>query len=364
MKAPSSPSRKVFVIAEAGVNHNGRNDLAFALVDAAADAGADAVKFQTFDARKLASRQAPKAAYQKESTDAGESQLDMLKKLELPHDWHAPLQAHARSRGIEFLSTAFDEDSLAFLMQLGMPVLKMPSGELTNGPLLWKSARTRKPLIVSTGMATLSEVEQGLAIIAHALVADAEPASMDDVWRTWSDRGARRALDGHVTLLHCTSQYPTPMNEVNLLAMDTLADAFGLPVGYSDHTEGILVPVAAVARGATVIEKHFTLDRAMPGPDHRASLEPGELRQMLAQIRALEQVLGERDKAPQPSEWDTRRAARQQVVAARPIAAGATFTREDLTTRRSANGLPATMLWELVGRPAARAYEAGDLIGA
>ena len=356
-------SGKVYVIAEAGVNHNGQRDLAFALVDAAHAAGADAVKFQTFDARKLASKQAPKAAYQKQSTDAAESQLEMLQKLELPLEWHAPLKTYAQGKGLEFLSTAFDEGSLAFLAELGVPLFKIPSGELTNGPLLWQTARTRKPLVVSTGMATLSEVEQGLAIIAHALANDAEPASMDEVWRTWSDPAARRTLAGQVTLLHCTSQYPTPMSEVNLRAMDTLADAFGLPVGYSDHTQGILVPVAAVARGATLIEKHFTLDRTMHGPDHRASLEPGELREMVAQIRALEHVLGDRDKAPQPSEWDTRRAARQQVVAARPIAAGTVLTRADLTTRRSAHGLPATLLWEQIGRPASKAYEAGDLIG-
>lgn len=356
-------SGHVYVIAEAGVNHNGQRDLAFSLVDAAASSGADAVKFQTFDAEKLASKKARKAAYQMERTDAAETQLEMLKKLELPREWHAPLQAHARQRGLEFLSTAFDEGSLAFLVALGVPMLKIPSGELTNGPLLWRSAHTRIPLIVSTGMATLGEVEQGLAVIAHALTASCEPASMDEVWQLWSDRTARRALVGHVTLLHCTSQYPTPVGEVNLRAMDTLAEAFGLPVGYSDHTEGILVPTAAVARGAVLVEKHFTLDRSLPGPDHRASLEPAELTTMVAHIRAVEQMLGVRDKVPQPSEWDTRRAARQQVVAARSIAAGAVFAREDLTTRRSSQGLPPTALWGLVGQRAARAYEAEDVIG-
>lgn len=354
----------VYIIAEAGVNHNGQRDLAFALVDAAAEAGADAVKFQTFDAAKLASKSAPKAAYQKHSTDAAESQLAMLKKLELPREWHAGLQAHARQKGIEFLSTAFDTDSLAFLVDLGMPLFKIPSGELTNGPLLWQFARTGKPLVLSTGMATLSEVEQGLAIVAHALSAEAEPASIDDVWRSWSRADWRARLHGHVTLLHCTSQYPTPFAEVNLRGMDTLAQAFGLPVGYSDHTEGILIPVAAVARGAKIIEKHFTLDRSLPGPDHKASLEPAELTQMVRDIRALQAALGDGGKTPQPSEWDTRQAARQQVVAARDIAAGSVLARADLSTARCGSGLPPTALWGLVGLRTGRAYVAGDVIEA
>jgi N-acetylneuraminate synthase len=357
----SDPSH-VYIIAEAGVNHNGQRDLAFALVDAAAEAGADAVKFQTFDAGKLASKNAPKAGYQKQSTDAAETQLAMLKKLELPRTWHQELQAHARHKGVEFLSTAFDTDSLAFLAALDIPLFKIPSGELTNGPLLWQFARTRKALIVSTGMATLSEVEQGLAIVAHALNAQAEPASMDEVWRGWSRADYRRSLCGHVTLLHCTSQYPTPFNEVNLRAMDTLASAFGLEVGYSDHTEGILIPVAAVARGARVIEKHFTLDRALPGPDHKASLEPVELKQMVSDIRALQAALGDGSKTPQPSEWDTRQAARQQVVAARDIPAGVILTRPDLTTARNGQGLPPTALWGFVGQPASRSFVAGEMI--
>lgn len=350
----------VLIIAEAGVNHNGQRDLAFALVDAAADAGADAVKFQTFDAKKLASKSAPKAAYQERTTDAAESQLAMLEKLELSREWHVELQAHARARGIEFLSTAFDSSSLEFLVDLGIPTFKIPSGELTNGPLLWQFARVGKPLIVSTGMATLSEVEQGLAIIAHAFNNAAEPRSLDEVWTGWSRRDCRASLHGRVTLLHCTSQYPTPFAEVNLRAMDTLASAFGLPVGYSDHTEGILIPIAAVARGARVIEKHFTLDRALPGPDHQASLVPDELRQMVSDIRALELAFGDGDKAPQPSEWNTRSAARQLVVAARDIVAGTVLAREDLTTARTQRGMPATALWGLVGQTASRAYACGE----
>lgn len=355
-------SDAVYIIGEAGVNHNGQRDLAFALVDAAADAGVDAVKFQTFDAERLASKSAPKAAYQKQQTEATESQLAMLKKLELPRAWHHELRTYSRQKGIEFLSTAFDSDSLTFLDGLGMPLFKVPSGELTNAPLLWQFARTRKPLILSTGMATLSEVEQGLAIVAHALNVDCEPASMAEVWHAWSNAKYRNSLRGHITLLHCTSQYPTPFNEVNLRGMDTLASAFSLDVGYSDHTEGILIPVAAVARGAKVIEKHFTLDRRLPGPDHKASLEPTELKQMVSDIRALQMALGDGSKAPQVSEWDTRQAARQQVVAARDIPAGTDLKREDLTTARSGRGLPPTELWELVGMSVNRTFAAGEII--
>ena len=353
---------RVCIIAEAGVNHNGRKDMAFALVDVAADAGADAVKFQTFDASKLASAGASKAEYQKRTTDAAQSQLDMLKKLELPRAWHGELQAYATAKGVEFLSTAFDVDSLAFLLDVGVPRFKIPSGELTNAPLLWQFARTRKPLILSTGMATLSEVEQALAIVAHGLHCETEPRNMDAVWRHWGHVNARGSLRGHVTLLHCTTQYPTPFNEVNLRGMDTLAAAFGLDVGYSDHTEGIVVALAAVARGASVIEKHFTLDRNLPGPDHKASLEPAELKHMVADIRAIAQALGDGSKTPQPSEWDTRLVARQQVVAGRNIASGSIFSRDDLTTARSGHGLLPTELWGLIGQPARRAFAAGEVI--
>lgn len=350
----------VYVIAEAGVNHNGDFALARELVDRAADAGADAVKFQTFDAKKLASRTAPKAGYQKQTTEAAESQLDMLRKLELPREWHHELRDRAQSRGMQFLSTAFDPDSLDFLESLGMPFYKVPSGEITNGPLLWKFARQRKPLVVSTGMATLSEVEQALAVIAHAFNVDEEPRHVDEVWKGWSRVEWRRSLQGRVTLLHCTSQYPTPMHEVNLVALDTLRHAFGLPVGYSDHTEGVLIPVAAVARGAVLIEKHFTLDRTMPGPDHRASLEPDELSRMVREIRSIEVAFGDGAKCPQVSEWDTRKAARQQVIVTRDIRQGECFTRQDLSTARNGSGLPPSALWGLVGQPALRDYAAAE----
>ena len=352
--------KPVYVIAEAGVNHNGNFALARELIDCAADAGANAVKFQTFDAKKLASHSAPKADYQKQMTAAGESQFEMLSKLELPREWHHELKDQARARGIEFLSTAFDVDSLDFLETLGLPFYKVPSGELTNGPLLWKFARQRRPLVVSTGMATLSEVELAMAVIAHAFNADAEPAHVDEIWQGWSRADWRQSLQDRITLLHCTSQYPTPMHEVNLKTMDTLAHAFGLPVGYSDHTSGILIPVVAVARGAVLIEKHFTLDRTMPGPDHQASLEPDELALMIQEIRTIEVAFGDGAKCPTASEWDTRKAARQQVIATRDIGQGECFTREDLSTARCGRGLPPSALWGLVGQPALRDYVASE----
>jgi len=352
---------KVYVVAEAGVNHNGELELARRLVDCAAESGVDAVKFQTFNAKKLATSAAPKANYQRGTTDATESQLEMLRKLELPREWHWELRERAQFRGIEFLSTAFDAGSLTFLEELDLPFYKVPSGELTNGPLLWQFARQGRPLVVSTGMATMSEVEQALAIIAHAFNAPAEPSDIGEIWFGWSDPEWRASLQGRVTLLHCTSQYPTPMQECNLRAMDTLR-AFGLPVGYSDHTEGILIPVAAVARGATFIEKHFTLDREMKGPDHKASLEPAELTQMVKQIRDLQLALGDGAKCPQLSEWSTRQAARQNVVTTRDIAAGTTLSRDDLTTARSGGGLPAAELWGLIGTVAVNTYSAGEPI--
>jgi len=356
MRGPAMNS--TYIIAEAGVNHNGELKIALELVDKAADAGANAVKFQTFEAKKLASRSVPKAGYQKQTTGAEESQFEMLQKLELPKEWHFELRDRARKLGIEFLSTAFDADSLDFLETLGMPFYKVPSGELTNGPLLWKFARQRRPMVVSTGMATLSEVELALAVIAHAFNSDSEPAHVDEVWQGWSRADWRQSLQNRITLLHCTSQYPTPMHEVNLRAMDTLANAFGLPVGYSDHTSGILIPVVAVARGAILIEKHFTLDRAMTGPDHQASLEPDELARMVMEIRTIEVALGDGAKCPQNSEWDTRKAARQQVIVTRDVLKGECFTRQDLTTARCGQGCPPSALWGLVGQPAQRDYTA------
>lgn len=352
----------IYIIAEAGVNHNGDHQKAFDLVDAAAAAGVDAIKFQTFNARRLAASTAPKAIYQQRTTKADQSQVDMLEALELPLEWHAPLQAHAHKLGIEFLSTAFDTQSLAFLETLNLPFYKVPSGELTNGPLLWAFGRTARPLVISTGMATLSEVEQGLAVVCHSLSHTQPPRSLQEVWRCWCEPDKRAALLGQVSLLHCTSQYPTPMKEVNLKAMDILAEVFRTPVGYSDHTRGTLIPVAAVARGATIIEKHFTLDRRLPGPDHSASLEPDELARMVQDIRSIALALGDGQKVPQESEWDTRKAARQNLVAASLIRKGEKFNLDNLTTSRAGGEVSAMQYWDLLGRPANKQYAMGEII--
>ena len=355
-------TKSVYIIAEAGVNHNGRKDLAFQLIDAAADAKADAVKFQTFKASKLASQFVEKAQYQKNQTDVSESQLEMLTKLELPYAWHIELQQHAKSRGIEFLSTAFDEDSLAFLQTLNLPFFKVPSGELTNSPFLWRVARTGKPLVISTGMATLSEVEFALAVVSHGLRFYQEPSSINEIWQHWSESEGRENIKQHVTLLHCTSQYPTPWHEVNLKAMDTLAAAFDLPVGYSDHTEGTLISIAAVSRGATIIEKHFTLDKNLPGPDHQASVDVQELKQMIKDIRSLELALGDGFKSPQASEKDTKKVARQSIIASKSLSPGQTIERADLTTARVGYGLSPSYLWELIGKIATKSYAPGEVV--
>ncbi|MAY34571.1 MAG: N-acetylneuraminate synthase [Spongiibacteraceae bacterium] len=351
----------VRVIAEAGVNHNGKRNMAFQLVKVAAEAGADAVKFQTFNAERLAALTAPKAKYQRATTDALESQSAMLKKLELPAEWHFELQRYAGELGITFISTAFDLQSLAFLQTLDLPYYKIPSGEITNGPLLLAFAQTSKELIISTGMATLGEIEQALAIVAFGYAHEAEPESLEQVWRFWSNPEVQASLQGKVSLLHCTSQYPTPMKEVNLKAMGALANAFGLPVGYSDHTQGLVIPTAAVALGATIIEKHFTLDRTLPGPDHKASLEPDELADLVRNIRDVEQALGDGIKKPQPSEWDTRQAARQQVIFCEPVKKGENIQRSALSTARCGRGVSPMGLWDMVGKIASEAHAKGDV---
>lgn len=351
----------VYIIAEAGVNHNGEKSKAFELIDIAAAAGADAVKFQTFNAERLVAASAPKAAYQKERTDAQESQLAMLKRLELPLDWHRELQDYARQKNVTFLSTAFDQGSLEFLETLDLPRYKIPSGEITNGPLLWAFANTGKPLILSTGMATLGEVEQALAVVLHGRTHSTAPANMEEVWRGWH-MGRIPELQSAVALLHCTSQYPTPLAEVNLRAMDTLGQAFHLPVGYSDHTEGTVVSVAAVARGAQVIEKHFTISRTLPGPDHKASLEPHELAAMVKDIRAVEQMLGAPWKSPQSSEWDTRGVGRQVLIATKDVARGERFSPDNMVSARAGKGRSAMEYWDALNEFSDRDLKSGDVL--
>jgi N,N'-diacetyllegionaminate synthase len=327
------------VIAEAGVNHNGELSLAKRLIDVAAEAGADMVKFQTFSADRLVTVSAGKAEYQSHTTEASETQHAMLRRLELSAGMHHELIEHCRLRRIEFFSTGFDTQSVDFLAQLGFTRFKIPSGEITNLPYLRHVGSFGKPIILSTGMATLGDIEAALDALERA--------------------GARR---DQITVLHCNTEYPTPMVDVNLRAMLTIGEAFGVAVGYSDHTLGIEVPIAAVALGATVIEKHFTLDRTLPGPDHQASLEPNELLAMVRAIRNIELALGNPLKRPSPSEIKNRPVGRKSIVAARAIRAGESFSAENLTTKRPGIGL-SPMLWDdLMGRKAQRPYESDEAI--
>ncbi len=336
---------KTLIIAEAGVNHNGDEALALALVDRAADCGADIVKFQTFKADKLVRKGAAKAEYQQRTTGGGD-QHSMLRSLELSDDLHRKLLERCAARGIEFMSTAFDEDSADFLVGLGMGRLKIPSGELTNHPFLAHLAAKNLPIILSTGMSTLDEVREAIAVIA------AERACL----------GFAAPLGEMLTILHCTSNYPTRLEDVNLRVIPMLIEALGLPVGYSDHTEGILIPVAAVAAGAVVIEKHFTLDRGLPGPDHTASIEPGELAEMVDRVRQVERALGVADKQPMASEIPVRDLVRRSVTIIRPLAAGAALAREDLALLRPGDGIPPKDLERVIGRRTTHALAEGTTL--
>lgn len=353
-----------FVIAEAGVNHNGSLDLARGLIEAAAQAGADAVKFQTFKASEIVSRYAPKAAYQQRTTDQGESQLEMIRKLELSVEDHRVLIAHARQCGIEFLSTPFEARSLSLLVdEFGLRTIKIPSGEISNAPFLVQIAATGCRMILSTGMCTLGEVESALAMLAYgALSPTGRPPGAAAFEAAYMSTSGQALLRERVVLLHCTTEYPAPVADVNLKAMDVMAQAFGLPVGYSDHTEGTHIAVAAVARGARVIEKHFTLDRNLQGPDHKASLEPAELRAMVRAIRDVEAAMGDGIKRPSAVELENRAVVRKSLVAARPIAAGELFSEENLTCKRPGTGVSPMAYWSRRGTAAARDYAADELI--
>jgi N-acetylneuraminate synthase len=335
-------------------------ELARRLIDVAAEAGADAVKFQSFRAEALASRHAPKAAYQARETGAGQSQLEMLKALELSDDDHGRLVEHCGARGIEFMSTPFDHHSLALLLELGVRRIKIGSGDLTNAPLLLAAAQAGKPLILSTGMATLAEIEQALGVVAFGMSRSAAAPGVDAFRAAWAEPALAAAVRREVTVLQCVTEYPAPPSDVNLAAMATIHDAFGVRCGYSDHTLGIEISLAAVALGASVIEKHFTTDRSLTGPDHRASLEPEELRRLVAGIRAVEQSLGSGNKQPAPSETPNIAVARKSLVAARAIRKGRKLTVEDVAVKRPGTGTPPVYYWDWIGRIAERDYEEDD----
>ncbi len=347
------------IIAEAGVNHDGATDAALALVDAAAAAGADAVKFQSFRTELLVRDDAPQAAYQARNAPAT-SQADMLRALELSPEAHRTIVTHCASVGITFLSTAFDRPSLDLLLELGVPRLKVASGELTNGPMLLRMARTGLPLIVSTGMATLDEVADALAIIAIGRSATTDVATADRRAEARAHVERDASLVGDVTILHCTSSYPAPPDSVHLRAMATLRERFGLPVGYSDHTEGTAVAVAAVALGAVVVEKHLTLDRTLRGPDHVASLDPAGFAALVSGIRTVEQALGSSAKGTARAEQDVRTVARRSLVAARDLSPDRPIGENDLIALRPGDGIEPSALWDWIGRRPGRTHVTGE----
>jgi N,N'-diacetyllegionaminate synthase len=327
----------VFIIAEAGVNHNGSIENAKRLIEKAKESGADAVKFQTFKAEKVMSRYAEKAEYQKQSTGADETQLDMVKKLELSFDEFNMLKNYCDKVGIRFMSTPFDHDSIEFLDKLGMEIWKIPSGEITNLPYLIRIAQLKKPVILSTGMSTMEDINNAIVVLKENGV-------------------------GELTVLHCTTEYPTPFSDVNLKAMLSIKEKFNVNVGYSDHTKGIEVPIAASALGALVIEKHFTLDNTMEGPDHKASLEPDELKKMVDSIRHIELALGSGVKEPAKSEIKNMKIARKSIIAKKGIKAGEAFTEENLTVKRPGNGISPMKWFEVIGEIAVRDFEEDELI--
>ncbi len=327
----------IFIIAEAGDNHNGNLELAFQLVDKAAQAGADCVKFQTFVTEEVISKRAEKAEYQKESTGADESQYEMVKKLELAFDNFRQLQQYAKEKGLMFLSTPFDIPSVDFLNSIDIPCFKIPSGEITNLPYLIRIAQTGRDIILSTGMAEIEEIEAAVKALR--------------------ENGA-----GEISLLHCNTEYPTPMEDVNLRAMLTLKEKFSVRVGYSDHTKGIEVPIAAAAMGAEIIEKHFTLDHNMEGPDHKASLEPDELKAMVEGIRNIEKALGNGIKTASRSEKKNMDIARKSIVARRKIAKGETLTEDNLAVKRPGNGISPMKWYEILGTKAVRDFEEDEMI--
>lgn len=342
-------NKQCAVIAEAGVNHNGDIALALELVDRAADAQADYVKFQTFRADELASRHAPKAAYQQCTTAAAESQRDMLRRLQLSEEQHHLLVQRCAEKGIAFLSSPFDLPSLQFLTaELGLATIKLGSGELTNAPLLLAAAQSGASIMLSTGMGTMGEVEEALGVIAYGLSGGNTPCRAAFA-AILHDRNIWSLLRQRVTLLHCTTEYPAPVPDTNLRAMDSLRSAFTLPVGYSDHTPGNIISFAAVARGAEVIEKHFTLDRTMPGPDHRASLEPAELVDLVRGIRDIEQALGNGVKQPGASELANRPVARKSLFAAQDLPAGHRLSAGDIKVKRPGDGISAMDYWDVLG---------------
>jgi N-acetylneuraminate synthase len=354
---------KTYIIAEAGVNHNASEELALEMITRAKEIGADAIKFQLFQAENLVTEHAEQAQYQKKAYTEAKTQFQMLKELELPHVAFERLQTHAKKEQIDFIITPFDLASLHFITQnLHLDIIKIGSGDVTNGPLLLETARSNKNIILSTGMSTLTDIEMALKVIAFGLLTPQQNPSLKAFDAAYSDNRAQEMLISHVALLHCTSEYPAPVEESNLKAMDTLRAAFGLQVGFSDHTPGIEISLAAVARGATIIEKHFTLDKKLPGPDHGASLDYLEFKTMISHIRNIEKALGNGRKQPSVSEMKNINIVRRSIVANQKITTGEQFTIKNLAFKRPQLGLSPMDYWELLGTISQKDYAKDEVI--
>lgn len=351
-----------YIIAEAGVNHNGDMNTAKKLIDIAKNAGADAVKFQTFISEEVISTYAPKAEYQISNTGNEESQLEMVKKLELTFEEFKELKIYCEENSIEFLSTPFDLPSVDFLLQeLQLKTIKIPSGEITNAPYLLKISQYKPKIILSTGMSTLAEIQDALCVIAFGLLNMEEP-SIEKFKCAYNTLEGQQLLKKHVTLLHCTTEYPAPVEDVNLKAMETMGNAFQLSIGYSDHTEGNVVSIAAVAKGATIIEKHITYDQSAIGPDHKASSEPGEFSELVSSIRMIEKALGHGMKIPSNSEIKNMTIARKSIVAKTTISTGVLLTEEKITIKRPGSGISPMYYWEIQNFKASKNFEKDEEI--
>lgn len=352
------------IIAEAGVNHNGDFGKALQLVDIAYESGADFVKFQTFKASKLVTQKAQMADYQMKNTGTETSQYEMLKKLELSEEQQIELKNHCEKRGIGFMSSPFDNESALWLTEkMGLSTIKVGSGEITNGPMLLQIAQKAPKVILSTGMSTLGDIENALAVLAYGYInPTSTPKSFKEIYETYNTREARLQLQEKVTVLHCTTEYPAPFAESNLRVIPSLKNILGLEIGFSDHTPGISIPIAATAMGARVIEKHFTIDKNLPGPDHKASLNPTELKQMVKAIREVEVALGHSHKAPTPSELSNRKVARKSLVAGTEIKQGEAFDTHNLNCKRPGEGLSPMQYWDLLGQTASKDFQTDEMI--
>ena len=355
--------KKTTIIAEAGVNHNGYIENAFKLVDIASEAGADYIKFQTFQASELIDRKTKKADYQKAMTDEQESQYEMLKRLELPFSAFEDLFEYSNKKNIKFMSTAFDQNSLEFLnRKLGMSINKIPSGEITNSPFLLEHAKSKNNLILSTGMSTISEIEDALSVIAFGFLNEEKKPSIDNFNKAYQSAEGKRALKEKVTLLHCTSEYPAPNQNLNLLAMNEIKKYFDLKVGYSDHSIDIDASIIAVSMGARVIEKHFTIDKTMDGPDHAASLNPEELSELIRKIRDIETIKGNSEKKPTRGEIKNKKLVRKSIVAKGTIYKGDLFSEKNLSVKRPGNGISPMRIWDILGKKSTREYQHDEQI--